>query len=76
VLLDPKFVEDLYQHQWLTRSSSGVLTAKRLTPEELEEYRIEGETTIPLHLRRLDDEAFRSGEYSTGFLEGLLSRVE
>jgi acetyl-CoA carboxylase, biotin carboxylase subunit len=39
----------------------------------LEEYRLEGiKTTIPLHLRLLDDEAFRSGEYDTGYLERLL----
>jgi acetyl-CoA carboxylase biotin carboxylase subunit len=36
----------------------------------LREYRIEGvKTTIPLHLRLLDDEAFRSGDYHTGYLE-------
>ena len=40
----------------------------------LEEYRLEGiKNTIPLHLRLLDDEAFRSGEYHTGYLEGLLA---
>ena len=40
----------------------------------LEEYRLEGiKTTIPLHLRLLDDEAFRSGEYHTGYLEELLA---
>jgi acetyl-CoA carboxylase, biotin carboxylase subunit len=40
----------------------------------LEEYRLEGiKNTIPLHLRLLGDEAFRSGEYHTGYLEGLLS---
>jgi acetyl-CoA carboxylase, biotin carboxylase subunit len=40
----------------------------------LEEYRLEGiKTTIPLHLRLLDDEAFRSGEYHTGYLEGLIA---
>jgi acetyl-CoA carboxylase, biotin carboxylase subunit len=40
----------------------------------LEEYRLEGiKTTIPLHLRLLDDEAFRSGEYHTGYLERLLT---
>jgi len=39
----------------------------------LGEYRIEGiKTTIPLHLRLLDDENFRSGEYHTGYLEELL----
>jgi acetyl-CoA carboxylase biotin carboxylase subunit len=40
----------------------------------LEEYRLEGiKTTIPLHLRLLDDEAFRAGEYHTSYLEGLLA---
>jgi acetyl-CoA carboxylase biotin carboxylase subunit len=40
----------------------------------LGEYRLEGiKTTIPLHLRLLDDEAFRSGEYHTGYLEELLA---
>ncbi|MGI8911976.1 MAG: acetyl-CoA carboxylase biotin carboxylase subunit [Rubrobacteraceae bacterium] len=39
----------------------------------LREYRLEGiKTTIPLHLRLLDDAAFRSGEYHTGYLEKLL----
>src|ERR671911_3124674 len=39
----------------------------------LEEYRLEGiKTTIPLHLRLIDDEAFLSGEYDTGYLERLL----
>lgn len=36
----------------------------------LSEYRIEGiKTTIPLHLSLLEDEAFLSGEYHTGYLE-------
>jgi acetyl/propionyl-CoA carboxylase alpha subunit len=39
----------------------------------LREYDVEGiKTTVPLHLRLLDDEAFRSGKYDTGYLEGLL----
>ncbi len=39
----------------------------------LREYKIEGvKTTIPLHLRLLDDEAFASGNYHTGYLEELL----
>ena len=39
----------------------------------LREYRIEGiKTTIPLHLRLLEDDAFLSGEYNTGYLEELL----
>src|SRR5215210_4896190 len=39
----------------------------------LEEYHLEGiKTTIPLHLRLLNDEGFLSGEYDTGYLERLL----
>ena len=39
----------------------------------LREFRLEGiKTTIPLHLRLLEDDAFRSGEYHTGYLEELL----
>jgi acetyl-CoA carboxylase biotin carboxylase subunit len=39
----------------------------------LREYEVEGiKTTIPLHLRLLDDDVFRSGEYDTGYLEGML----
>ncbi len=39
----------------------------------LREYRLEGiKTTIPLHLRLLDDKAFLSGEYDTGYLERFL----
>jgi acetyl-CoA carboxylase, biotin carboxylase subunit len=39
----------------------------------LREYRLEGiKTTIPLHLRLLEEDAFRSGEYHTGYLEELL----
>ena len=41
----------------------------------LREYRLEGiKTTIPLHLRLLEEDAFRSGEYHTGYLETLLSK--
>jgi acetyl-CoA carboxylase biotin carboxylase subunit len=37
------------------------------------EYDIEGiKTTIPLHLCLLEEEAFRSGDYDTGYLERLL----
>jgi acetyl-CoA carboxylase biotin carboxylase subunit len=40
----------------------------------LREYRLEGiKTTIPLHLRLLEEDAFRAGEYHTGYLETLLS---
>ena len=43
----------------------------------LEEYRLEGiKTTIPLHLRLLGDEALLSGEYHTGYLEGLLNEKQ
>ncbi len=43
----------------------------------LEEYRLEGiKTTIPLHLRLLKEEAFRSGQYHTGYLEELLNEKE
>ncbi len=39
----------------------------------LGEYHLEGiKTTIPLHLRLIDDEAFLSGDYDTGYLERLL----
>jgi acetyl-CoA carboxylase, biotin carboxylase subunit len=39
----------------------------------LREYRLEDiKTTIPLHLRLLEEDAFRSGEYHTGYLEELL----
>jgi acetyl-CoA carboxylase biotin carboxylase subunit len=62
-------------------SMVGKLVVWALTREEaigrarraLREYRLEGiKTTIPLHLRLLEDEAFRSGDYHTGYLEGLL----
>lgn len=43
----------------------------------LKEYRLEGiKTTIPLHLRLIEDEAFLSGEYDTGYLERLLGEEE
>ncbi len=39
----------------------------------LREYRVEGiKTTIPLHIRLLEERALRSGEYHTGYLEELL----
>nr|WP_266096512.1 hypothetical protein [Rubrobacter marinus] len=41
----------------------------------LGEYRLEGiKTTIPLHLRLLDEEAVVSGRYDTGYLEKLLRK--
>jgi acetyl-CoA carboxylase biotin carboxylase subunit len=64
-------------------SMVGKLIVWALTREEainrarraLREYRLEGiKTTIPLHLRLLNDEAFRSGEYHTGYLEELLGK--
>jgi acetyl-CoA carboxylase biotin carboxylase subunit len=63
-------------------SMVGKLIVWALTREEaisrairaLHEYRLEGiKTTIPLHLRLLKGEAFRSGEYHTGYLEELLN---
>jgi acetyl-CoA carboxylase biotin carboxylase subunit len=43
----------------------------------LREYRLEGiKTTIPLHLRLLEDDAFQSGEYHTGYLEELLGEKD
>jgi len=62
-------------------SMVGKLIVWGLTREEaisrsrraLLEYRLEGiKTTIPLHLRLLDEEAFASGDYDTGYLEKLL----
>ena len=62
-------------------SMVGKLIVWALTREEainrarraLREYRLEGiKTTIPLHMRLLEDDAFRSGEYHTGYLEELL----
>ncbi len=62
-------------------SMIGKLVVWGLTREEaigraqraLREYRLEGvKSTIPLHLRLLDEEAFASGKYDTGYLENLL----
>jgi acetyl-CoA carboxylase, biotin carboxylase subunit len=62
-------------------SMIGKLIVWALTREEainrarraLREYRVEGiETTIPLHIRLLEEKALRSGEYHTGYLEDLL----
>lgn len=51
---------------WSSTRKEAIARARRA----LREYRIEGvKTTIPLHLRLLDDEAFRSGDYHTGYLE-------
>ena len=41
----------------------------------LEETVVDGiDTTLPFHLRILDDEGFRTGAIHTGYLEGFLSR--
>ncbi|CAN5640390.1 acetyl-CoA carboxylase biotin carboxylase subunit [soil metagenome] len=54
---------------WALTRDEAITRARRA----LREYRLEGiQTTIPLHLRLLEDEAFRSGEYHTGYLEELL----
>ena len=54
---------------WALTREEAISRARRA----LREYRLEGiKTTIPLHLRLLDDEAFRSGDYHTGYLEELL----
>jgi acetyl-CoA carboxylase biotin carboxylase subunit len=63
-------------------SMIGKLIVWALTREEtinrarraLREYRLEGiKTTIPLHIRLLEERALRSGEYHTGYLEELLN---
>jgi acetyl-CoA carboxylase biotin carboxylase subunit len=56
---------------WALTRDEAINRARRA----LREYRLEGiKTTIPLHLRLLEDDAFRSGEYHTGYLEGLLKK--
>jgi acetyl-CoA carboxylase, biotin carboxylase subunit len=55
---------------WALTREEAISRARRA----LREYRLEGiKTTIPLHLRLLKGEAFRSGEYHTGYLEELLN---
>ncbi len=55
---------------WALTRDEAIARARRA----LREYRLEGiKTTIPLHLRLLEEDAFRSGEYHTGYLEELLS---
>jgi acetyl-CoA carboxylase biotin carboxylase subunit len=65
-------------------SMVGKLIVWALTREEainrarraLREYRLEGiKTTIPLHIRLLEEKALRSGEYHTGYLEELLKEA-
>lgn len=54
---------------WSLTRDEAIVRARRA----LREYRLEGiKTTIPLHLRLLEDEAFCSGSYHTGYLEELL----
>lgn len=54
---------------WALTRDEAITRARRV----LKEYRLKGiKTTIPLHLRLLEDKAFRSGEYHTGYLEELL----
>jgi acetyl-CoA carboxylase, biotin carboxylase subunit len=65
-------------------SMIGKLIVWALTREEainrarraLREYRLKGiKTTIPLHIRLLEERALRSGEYHTGYLEELLKEA-
>ena len=56
---------------WALTREEAINRARRA----LREYRIEGlKTTIPLHVRLLEDDAFRSGEYHTDYLEELLKK--
>src|SRR5918995_460914 len=56
---------------WALTRDEAINRARRA----LREYRLEGiKTTIPLHMRLLEDDAFRSGEYHTGYLEELLMK--
>ncbi len=56
---------------WALTRNEAIARSRRA----LREYRIEGiKTTIPLHLRLLEDEAFHSGGYHTGYLEEVLNQ--
>jgi len=56
---------------WALTREEAINRARRA----LREYRLEGiKTTIPLHMRLLDDGAFRSGDYHTDYLEELLKK--
>jgi acetyl-CoA carboxylase biotin carboxylase subunit len=56
---------------WALTREEAINRARRA----LREYRIEGlKTTLPLHTRLLEDDAFRSGEYHTDYLEELLKK--
>jgi len=55
---------------WALDRDEAIARARRA----LREYRLEGiKTTIPLHLRLLEEDALRSGDYHTGYLEELLN---
>jgi acetyl-CoA carboxylase, biotin carboxylase subunit len=55
---------------WALDREEAISRARRA----LREYRLEGiKTTIPLHMRLLEESAFRSGEYHTAYLEELLN---
>jgi acetyl-CoA carboxylase, biotin carboxylase subunit len=57
---------------WALTREEAINRARRA----LREYRLEGiKTTIPLHIRLLDEKALRSGEYHTGYLEELLKEA-
>jgi biotin carboxylase len=58
-------------------TAAGGRDAERRARRALREYRLEGiKTTIPLHMRLLEEDVFRSGEYHTGYLEELLSKKD
>jgi acetyl-CoA carboxylase, biotin carboxylase subunit len=58
---------------WALTREEAIYRARRA----LREYRIEGiKTTIPLHMRLLEEDVFRSGEYHTGYLEELLGKKD
>jgi acetyl/propionyl-CoA carboxylase alpha subunit len=57
---------------WALSREEAINRARRA----LREYRVEGiKTTIPLHIRLLEEKALRSGDYHTGYLEELLKRA-
>jgi acetyl-CoA carboxylase biotin carboxylase subunit len=57
---------------WATTREEAINRARRA----LREYRLEGiKTSIPLHIRLLDEKALRSGEYHTDYLEELLKEA-
>src|SRR5215207_5809264 len=57
---------------WALTREEAINRARRA----LREYRLEGiKTTIPLHIRLLEEKALRSGDYHTGYLEELLKEA-